>query len=97
MDVTVQYFDGCPHWRTMDERVRGLADELGLRIRYQVVTSPEDVAALSFHGSPIILVEGLDPFPAAGPPGLACRLYETPEGPAGSPTEGQLRAALSGS
>lgn len=95
MDVAVQYFDGCPHWRTMDERVRGLADELGLRIRYQVVTSPEDAAALSFHGSPTILVDGSDPFPASGPPGLACRIYDTPEGPAGSPTEHQLRAALS--
>jgi hypothetical protein len=39
MDVTVQYW--CPHRRTTDERVHVLADELGLRIRYQMVTSPE--------------------------------------------------------
>ena len=57
--------------------------------------SPDDAIALSFHGSPTILVDGSDPFPASGPPGLACRIYDTPDGPAGTPSEDQLRAALS--
>jgi hypothetical protein len=40
MDGTVQYFEGA---RTGERtRVCVLADGLGLRIRYQMVTSPED-------------------------------------------------------
>jgi hypothetical protein len=62
----------------MDERVRALVDEPGLRIRYQMVPSREDAVALSFHGSPAIFVDGSDPFPASDPPGLACRIYDTP-------------------
>ena len=42
MDVTVQHFEGCPPLANDGGRVRVLADEPGLRIRYQMVTSPED-------------------------------------------------------
>ncbi|MGH3520932.1 MAG: hypothetical protein ACRDQ7_26860 [Haloechinothrix sp.] len=45
-------FDSCPNWRTADERLRTLADELGFRIAYRQVTSTEDAEALSFPGSP---------------------------------------------
>lgn len=95
MDVTLQYFDGRPNWQIADERLRELADERDLRIGYQKVESPEEAEALGFLGSPTILVNGRDPFAATGEPvGLACRVYETPEGLAGSPTIDQLRAAL---
>lgn len=95
MNVTLQYFDGCPSWRTVDERLRALADELDLRIGYQLVDSPEEAEAVGFLGSPTILIDGHDPFAGAeDQPGLACRVYETPEGRAGSPTIEQLRAAL---
>jgi hypothetical protein len=52
---------------------------------------------VGFHGSPSILVDGIDVF--AGPDagvGLSCRVYRTPDGPAGAPTIEQLRAALAG-
>ncbi len=95
MDVTLQYFDGCPNWQTADERLRALAGELGLHIGYQRVESPAEAEALGFRGSPTILVDGRDLFVATGEPGgLACRVYETPDGRAGSPTIDQLRAAL---
>ena len=94
MEVTLQYFDGCPNWQTTDTRLRALADELGFRIAYRELTSPEEAEELSFHGSPTVLVDGHDPFPAAGQPELACRIYQTPAGPAGAPTDAQLRAAL---
>jgi hypothetical protein len=43
-------------------------------------------------GSPSLLIEGRDPFatPAART-GLACRVYSTPDGLAGSPTVAQLK------
>lgn len=38
------------------------------------------------------MVDGVDPFAEADDPiGLSCRRYQTPEGPAGSPTIDQLR------
>jgi len=48
-----------------------------------------------FTGSPTILVDGRDPFARAETTfGLTCRVYETPDGLAGSPTPDQVRAAL---
>jgi len=93
MDVELLYFDGCPHWQTADARLRQAAAEAGLTVRHRRVTDGDDVAG--FAGSPTILVDGHDPFPSTAPvQGLSCRLYSTPEGPAGSPTVDQLRGAL---
>lgn len=47
-----------------------------------------------FSGSPTVLVDGVDVFPASRADGLSCRLYETPEGHRGSPTAAMLRAAI---
>jgi len=42
------------------------------------------------------VVDGRDPFAKGGEQsGLACRLYSTPQGPAGSPTIEQLVELLS--
>jgi hypothetical protein len=59
------------------------------------VETAEDAERTRFIGSPSILVDGRDPFGGAeGPFGLTCRVYQTPEGLAGSPTPEQLREAL---
>jgi len=95
MDVTLLYFDGCPSWQTTDQRLRGLADELGFEVAYRKVETPEAAEELSFRGSPTVLVEGRDPFARGDEPvGLSCRIYQTPDGPAGSPTLDQLREVL---
>jgi hypothetical protein len=96
MVVTLQYFTGCPSWQVADERLAQLATERpDLTVRYQLVETVEDAERVGFHGSPSIVVDGVDVFdgPDAGV-GLACRLYQTPDGPAGAPTLDQLRAAL---
>lgn len=98
MDVALLYFDGCPSWRTTEELLRQVMEELGLgadRLVLRRVESPEEAVAVAFHGSPTVLVDGEDPF--AGPDaavGLACRVYSTEDGPAGSPTRRQLAEAL---
>lgn len=96
--MTLLYFDGCPHWREADARLRALGEEIPeLRISRHVVETPEEAERVGFRGSPSIQVDGVDPFTGSGAPiGLACRVYETPEGPAGSPTLAQLRAAIGG-
>lgn len=95
MDVTLLYFDGCPSWETTDQRLRELADELGFHLAHRKVESPEAAEELSFRGSPTVLIDGRDPFARGDEPvGLSCRIYQTPEGPAGSPTIEQLREVL---
>ena len=87
------YFDGCPHWETADTRLRQAAGEMGAQVWHCRIAEGDDLTG--FGGSPTILVDGRDPFPRTGPATeLTCRLYPTPEGPAGSPTLDQIRAAL---
>lgn len=93
--VTLLYFDGCPHWEVADERLRTLADERDVDVAYEVIDTVEAAEQRGFRGSPTILVDGIDVFRTGDEPfGLACRRYETPDGPAGSPTLEQLRTAV---
>ena len=93
--VTVQYFDGCPNWELADQRLGALRDELDLTITYRRVDTPAEAERVGFRGSPTLLVDGIDPFATDDDPaGLACRVYDTPDGPQGAPTIDQLRRAL---
>ena len=93
--VTLLYFDGCPNWQVADQRLRRLADEHGLTVDYRKVDTPEEAERVGFAGSPTVLVDGVDPFATGDEPaGLACRVYVTEDGPQGSPSLDQLRAAL---
>lgn len=95
MRIELLYFEGCPHWRTADERLSALDARLGVEVSRRVVASTEEAEALRFAGSPTILVDGRDPFPAGEMPlGLSCRLYPTSDGPAGAPTVAQLESVL---
>lgn len=96
MIITLLYSDGCPNWQITDEHLRRIADESDdLRIERVRITTDAEAIAARFHGSPTVLLDGFDPFAKQGDPyGLSCRLYRTPNGPAGSPTLDQLRAAL---
>lgn len=101
MKVTIQYFDGCPHWKLADERVRKVLKSLStydVQLEYQLIDSPKTAERVGFRGSPTILVDGRDPFVTGDEPiGMSCRVFRTDEGVQGSPTESQLRRLLSGS
>ncbi|MGA8980263.1 MAG: thioredoxin family protein [Pedococcus sp.] len=95
--VTVLHFDGCPSWQTAIERVHAASARTGVRVTVstRAVGSTEDADRLGFTGSPTILLNGTDPFAQPGDvPALACRVYATPDGLAGSPTVDQLVDAL---
>lgn len=96
MKITIQSFDGCPNRELLVQRLaEALHGRSDATISHQDVETPEDAARLGFHGSPTVLIDGVDPFAEEhAPVGLACRVYQTPDGPAGSPTVEQLRAAL---
>lgn len=98
MDIALLYFDDCPNWKIADERLAVIAAERpGLTVSRHLVDTLEEAERVGFHGSPSILVDGVDVFaePDAGV-GLSCRVYRTPDGPTGAPTIEQLRAALAG-
>ncbi len=96
MDVTLLYFEDCPNWKVADEHLTALASELpGMTLTRHLVETPEEAEQTRFRGSPSILADGVDLFSDPDAPvGLSCRVYETPDGPAGSPTIEQLRNAL---
>lgn len=95
MKLELLYFDDCPNWEIAAERLDAVARGRGLTVDRRIVTTPEEAETARFRGSPTILVDGEDPFASADEPfGLACRMYQTPDGPAGSPTTDQLEAVL---
>lgn len=95
MKLELLYFDECPHWLTAADRLDEAATRRGLTVERRVVTTPEEAEIARFRGSPTILVDGEDPFASGEEPfGLACRVYQTPDGPAGSPTARQLEEVL---
>lgn len=72
-----------------------LAEELDFSVARRKVTSPQEAEEVGFRGSPTVLVDGRDVFAEGHEPvGLSCRVYQTPEGPAGAPTLDQLRVVL---
>jgi hypothetical protein len=99
VEVEVVYFDGCPSWRVARDRVSEALQLLGAVdavVSMTVVTSDEEAAGVGFPRSPTLRVDGHDLFPEAAAPGApACRVYPTPDGPAGAPTVDDLVRALS--
>lgn len=96
--VTLRYFDGCPNWKVALDRLHEAINEVGVdhvHIDLERVETPERAQKLRFRGSPTILIDGTDPFADEGDQvGLSCRIFQTDEGPQGSPTRRQLKAAL---
>jgi len=98
MKVTIQYFDGCPHWKLADERVRRVLEGVStgeVTLEYELIDSPESAQRVGFHGSPTILVDGRDPFvTGVEQVGMSCRVFRTEDGIQGAPTEAELRKLL---
>lgn len=96
MEITLQYFDGCPNWKTTAHLLsRLVAEGLDATIDHELIDTHETAVARGFRGSPTVLVDGRDPFDDKDAPvGLACRFYDTENGVAGSPSLPQLRGAV---
>ena len=96
VDVTLLYFEDCPSWRQASIHLEMLAEERSdLVVHHQIVDTDDAAQQHRFFGSPGIHANGHDLFadPDAAV-GLSCRICQTPDGPAGSPTLEQLRQAL---
>jgi|SRR5664279_4523361 len=96
MEVQLLYFDGCPHWTVMEERLRQalVASGEAATIEHCLVDTQEAADRHRF-AEPVVLLDGRDPFPSeTGAFGLTCRVYATPHGPAGAPKVEQLAEAI---
>lgn len=98
--VELLYFDGCPsHGPAGVALQRALAEEgIEARVEAVAVNTEAEARRLRFPGSPTVRLDGEDLFPTVGGPeaswGLRCRVYATPHGLKGSPTEEMFREAL---
>jgi len=96
MDITLLYFEDCPNWKVADQRLTAIAAERDdITMTRHLVDTPAEAERTRFHGSPSILVDGVDVFAEPGSEvGLSCRRYPTPDGYQGAPTLDQLRMVL---
>lgn len=93
--ITLQYFDGCPNWEITSRIVSSLvANRSDMTVDYELIDSHQKAQERGFSGSPTVLVNGVDPFADNTAPALACRIYQTETGPAGSPSIHQLRRVI---
>ena len=94
MEITVQYLEGCPNVRVVRERLASAGVDPAA-VHLVKVASPEEADRVGFHGSPTILVDGVDRFAeSSSPAGYACRVYRTESGLEGAPSIAQLESVL---
>ena len=98
MDIELLVVEDCPHAPAAAALLRQALDDLELRdiaYRTTTITTEEQAGQHGFAGSPSFHVNGIDLFPLPGnPTALACRLYPTDHGRAGTPDLPDLRSAL---
>ena len=98
MRAEVLYIEECANWEEAGRSLRAALDSAGhpdVPIGFTLVASGTEAARVHFAGSPTILIDGQDLFPSDGRTSdLACRVYVTPNGLAGRPTQEQLETAL---
>lgn len=97
--VEILYFDGCPNHEAARATVERLAAELDVEtaVRLVRVGDAESAERERFLGSPTVRVDGRDVEPGANARDgsvLACRVYRTASGMAGTPDERWIRDAL---
>jgi hypothetical protein len=88
---------GCPNAPVLQDRLEAVLDErAGDSLSHEVISDEGEAAMLGMHGSPTLLIDGVDPFAEPGQaPTMSCRLYRDENGqPSGAPSVGQLRQAI---
>jgi hypothetical protein len=96
--ITILHTPGCPNVALVRQR---LADALARlsgpapRVLVEEVADADEASRRNFHGSPAVLIDGVDLFTTAGtPPAFACRIYRSETGSEGAPSVDQIVAAL---
>jgi hypothetical protein len=97
MELTLLTVPACPNAAAFEERLATvLAGCPSVVVRRREVTDEREAAEAGMHGSPTLLIDGVDPFAQPGQaPSLSCRIYRDAAGHvAAAPSEEALRQAL---
>lgn len=96
--ITIVHTPGCPHVAVWSERLATAVSRPGgtvPQVTIEEITDPDDAVRRGFHGSPALLVDGVDAFAGPeAPSGFACRTSRTETCIEGAPSVEQLVAAL---
>ncbi len=97
MRITILAVPDCPNAPVAAGRITAALAGRPASVELVEVTGEAEAARLGMTGSPTILLDGVDPFAAAGAvPSVSCRIYRGPDGAAdGAPSVQNLTAALS--
>lgn len=90
MKIELLYFDDCPSWKNaldiLDESLKKMS--ISQDVALIPVETQEEAVENEFTGSPMIRVNSFDLFPTTQTDyALGCRVYQTPGGFKGWPTE----------
>ena len=97
MELTLLTVPTCPNAAAFEEQLAAvLAGHPGAVVHRREVTDDAEAAQAGMHGSPTLLIDGVDPFAGPGEaPSLSCRLYRDAAGrPSRAPSAAALRQAL---
>lgn len=96
MEITLLYLDGCPHRELLARRLAAaIGERADVTMTQHLVDSEDEARRRRFHGSPSILIDGVDPFADTdAATGLWCRVYRTDAGLQGAPSVDQLRTVI---
>src|SRR5258707_5075223 len=83
MRITVLAVPDCPNAPVAAGRIAAALAGRPASVELVEVTGEAEAARLGMTGSPTILLDGVDPFAAAGAvPSVSCRIYRGPDGTA---------------
>ena len=97
MKINLLYFDGCPSWqKALANLQTALREEmLDISINLVEVKSDREATDAKFLGSPSFQVNGQDFWPETRENySMSCRVYSSPSGMFGVPTDDMLRVKL---
>jgi len=97
MHLTLLAVPDCPNAPVLKDRLTAvLGGRVGISVSHQMISDEDEAARYRMHGSPTLLIDGVDPFAEPGqPPSLSCRLYRDDDArTSGAPSAGQLRHAI---
>lgn len=82
VELTLLHVPACPNAEAFESRLAAALDgRAGVVVRRREIADDRAAAEAGMHGSPTLLIDGVDPFAAPGePPSLSCRLYRDEAG-----------------
>jgi hypothetical protein len=97
MELILLTVPGCPNAAAFEEHLEAaLDDRPGVAVSRREIGDERTATQAGMHGSPTLLINGIDPFAAPGQPAsLSCRLYRDDAGLAApAPSVEALRQAI---